>query len=73
MPFDHSRAQQEEEKLLLFPDKDSANEKPWTGFTTTLPASFFSVLAGSFPSCVGTGTWPTMVADTKLQFSADPE
>ena len=51
MPFDHSRAQQEEEKLLLFPEKDSANEKPWTGFTTTLPASFFSVLAGSLFLC----------------------
>ena len=46
MPFDHSRAQKEEEKPLLFPDKDSANEKPWTGFTTMLPAFFFSVLAG---------------------------
>ena len=31
---------------LLFPNKDSTNEKPWTEFTTTLPASFFSVLAG---------------------------
>ena len=30
MPCDDSRAQQEEEKLLFFPGKDSANEKPWT-------------------------------------------
>ena len=30
MPCGDSRAQQEEERLLLFPGKHSANEKPWT-------------------------------------------
>ena len=42
MPCDYRRAQQEEERLLFFPGKDSANEKPWTLFTTALPASFSS-------------------------------
>ena len=30
MPCKDSRAQQEEERLLFFLGKDSANEKPWT-------------------------------------------
>ena len=30
MPCDDSIAQQEKERLLSFPGKDSANEKPWT-------------------------------------------
>lgn len=29
MPCDGSRAQQEEERLLFFPGKDSASEMPW--------------------------------------------
>ena len=29
-PYKNSRAQQEEERVLFFPGKDSANEKPWT-------------------------------------------
>ena len=32
-PYKNSRAQQEEERVLFFPGKDSANEKPWTLFT----------------------------------------
>lgn len=30
LPCDDRRAQEEEEKLLFFPDKDWANEKSWT-------------------------------------------
>ena len=41
LPSNNSRAQEEkeEERLHLFPGKDSANEKPWTLFTITLPTS----------------------------------
>ena len=28
--YKNSRAQQQEERVLFFPGKDSANEKPWT-------------------------------------------
>ena len=29
MPYDYSRAQHKEDRLLFFPGKDSADEKPW--------------------------------------------
>ena len=29
MPYDYSRAQHKADRLLFFPGKDSANEKPW--------------------------------------------
>ena len=73
MPCDNSRAQQEGETLLFFPGKDSANEESWTLFIIALPAPFFlSVKVFSFSCCAGTCTWFTIVADPKLQFSADP-
>ena len=42
MSSEDSRAQWEEERLLSFPGKDSAYEKPWMDslVTTALPASF---------------------------------
>ena len=47
MPWDNSRTQQEEERLLFFPGKDSANDKPSTLFTiapaNSLPL-FISIL-----------------------------
>ena len=30
MPCNGNRVQQEEKRLLFFPGKDLANEKPWT-------------------------------------------
>ena len=43
--------------------KDSANEKPWTLFTIALPT----------PLPWKTYMWLAMVADTELQFPADPK
>ena len=43
MPYEDSKTQQEEEILLLFPGKDSANEKPRTLSTKALSTSFSSV------------------------------
>lgn len=39
MPSGNSRAQQEDE-ILFFRDKDSANKKPWTLFTQSSPLLF---------------------------------
>ena len=58
----NSRVQQEEEKLLFFPGKDSADENPWTLFIISFPISFFpSIKVRSFPCCVGTHTCLTIV------------
>ena len=62
MPCDHSRAQQEEERILFFPDKYWASEKLWTLFSVALPASFSSVSA-FFPCPEGTSMLLARVAD----------
>ena len=52
---DSSRAEQEEERFLFFPGKDSANEKSWTLCLLCLPKCFFlSIKAFSFTYYVGT-------------------
>ena len=74
MPCDDSRAQQEEERLLFFPGKESANEKPWTLLCYNLPNFLFlPTKVFSCPCHVGTCMWLAMVADRELQFSADSE
>ena len=70
MPYDDSRAQQEQERLLFFPGKDSSKEKPWT-LCLPCPASSSSIKVFFFHCHVGTCTLLTMTADPKLQFSAD--
>ena len=47
IPCDESKTQQEEESLLFFPGKDSANEKPQTPFTLAL-SSFLSPFIKAF-------------------------
>lgn len=68
-----SRAQQEE-RPLLFPGKDSANEKPWTPGSlqpSQLPCPLYErvLLLGH----MGISTWLTMAADPELLFSTDLE
>ena len=74
-PCDHSRDQQEEERLLFFcPGKYSANEMKNHGlFVYYSPPNFLfpSIEEFSLPCCVG--TWLTKFADPELQVSADPE
>ena len=74
-PFcDKSKAQQEEEGLLFFPGKDSANEKLRTLHLLQSSQLFFFFLSlKAFSPChVGSCIW-LMVADSKMQFSADSE
>ena len=72
--LDNSIAQQEEERLLFFPGKDSANEKSWTFVYSSPPEFLFPPIKEfSSPCFGGTYTWLIMVADPELQFSADPE
>ena len=54
-PYKNSGAQQEEERVLFFPGKNSANEKPWTLclLSNILQLFFISVEAFSFPYHVG--------------------
>lgn len=74
-PCDCGGDQQEEEILLFFPAKDSAEEKTYTHclpqpvqllFPASMKVFFFSC-------CARTWTWITMVVDPKLLFTADPE
>ena len=68
MPCKDGRAQQKEERFLFFPGKDSAaNEKPQTLFS---PSNFLFL---SINWHAGTCTWPAVVADAELQFSANPK
>ena len=72
MPFDKNRAQQEKERILFFPGKDSANEKPWTLCflqPSQLPFSP-SIKVFSFPCPEGICMQFIMIADPKLQLSA---
>ena len=71
MPCKDSRAQQEEERLLFFPGKGSANEKPGTLCLQPSLLPFPSIKGFSFPCCVGTCTGLTMAADPELQISTD--
>ena len=73
MPFDDSRTQEEEERLLFFPGKDSANEKPRTLFTTALPTSFSLYKTVLLPLLCGYLRVACHGTDPKLQFSADPK
>ena len=74
MPFENSRAQ-EKEARLLFPGKGSvASEKPWTPGSlqpSQLPCPLYKrvLLLGH----VGIRTWLTMAADPELLFSTDLE
>ena len=74
MPWDHSRAKQEEERLLFFPSRDSANEKPWIlCLLQTPPASFSLLKYASSPV-----TWELACGFPRLkipkpQFSANAE
>ena len=73
MPCDDSRAQQEEDILLFFLGKGSANEKPGLFAYNTLPHFLFpSIKVVSFPCHMGTCTW-LAILKPKLQFSADPK
>lgn len=74
MPCYDVRAQQEEEKFLIFPGKASANGKPWSPCLLELSQLPFSLYKSfSFPCLAGTCTWLTKVADPELQFSTDPK
>ena len=74
MPCDDNRSQQEEETSLFLPSKDSPNEKSWK-LCLPQPSQlvFRSIKELSFSCCGETFTWLAMVADPKLQFSANPE
>lgn len=50
---DNNRAQQEQEKLLFLPGKESANEKPWTLFTIALPTSYSPLKKHSLYFAIG--------------------
>ena len=67
MPCEDSRAQGQEQRLLFFPGQDSANDKTGKALpTVTLPISFPLCKSIFLPLLA-------MVADSELQFSADPE
>ena len=69
MPWDGSRAPKEE-RLLLFPRKNSGKEKSWTLFTIALPYYFFpSIKAFFFPCYVGPCTWLAIFQFSSVQFS----
>ena len=74
VPFENSRAQ-EKEARLLFPGKGSvASEKPWTPGSlqpSQLPCPLYKrvLLLGH----MGIRTWLTMAADPELLFSTDLE
>ena len=69
MSCDDSKVQKEEERLLFFPGRDSANEELSLPQPSRLPLLFTHKL--SSPFSVGTCTWHKMIADPKLQFSSD--
>ena len=71
MPCHYSRAQQQEERLLFFPGKGLADEKPGLCLLCPSQLLFRSIEAFSFLCHVGTCRWLTMVAVPELQFSAD--
>ena len=71
-PCEDSRAQKAE-RLFLFPGKDSVNEKPQTLYYSPPTFLFLSIKVFSFPCRLCICTWLTMIVDSKLQFSADPE
>lgn len=80
LTLDENRAQWEEGSLLLFPGKNSANEKPWIlCLLEPSQLSFTSVKESSFPFHVRISmSTPCekgliILADPKLQFSANPE
>ena len=70
-PYKNSRAQQEEERVLFFPGKDSDNEKPWTLclLSNILQLSFHLCKSILLPLPCGR-TW---LYTPKMQFSAGPE
>ena len=62
-----------ERRLLFFPGKDSANEKLSTRCLLQSSQLFFFLSLNAFSSChVGSCIW-LIVADPKMQFSADSE
>lgn len=74
-PCDCGGDQQEEEILLFFLAKDSADVKTYTHCLPQPVHLLFptSMKVFSFSCCARTWTWITMVADSKLLFTADPE
>lgn len=70
MPCEDGRAQQEGERLLFFPGRDSANGNPWILCYSELPSSFplYKIVLFIF---AGDLHMAHQVANLKLQFSAD--
>ena len=63
MSCDTSRPLQEDESLLFFPGKNTANEKPRT-LCLCIPLNFlFPSVKEFFPCYAGTYMWLTVVAD----------
>ena len=72
-PFCDKRKAQQEEEGLLFPGKDSAKEKLRTLCFLQSSQLFFFLSLNTFSPChVGACIW-LMVANPKMQFSADSE
>ena len=71
LPYPVMVARQEEERLLFFPSKTSANEKSLTLFIIALPTFFALHESGLLPLLCGYLHAAALVAQSELQFSVN--
>ena len=71
MPWDDSRVQLEEERVLFLHGEDSANEKPWNLFTISYKSILFPLLCRNLHPWLKTPKYNSLLIPNKLIFAGE--